>query len=476
MIIGGIMEINIVNSLDEMAKLFSRGQLAIYGAGKVSKVVMLYAMGIEKTIDSIIVTKKNGNPDRVLGVKVKQLDEIGLDQFVNLTILICVYERLQGEIISTLEEYGVGRCCIISDELINQLQYHNATFELEILQTANSIEKRLCEITKNIEYAEKRLESLVKNIDKTVLWKNSYERSVVRANWIDYLESDDFQSLYLDLINGLDAESISTINQILSRQRLYLYNDNECLDLYSPEEQQELIKQKNSFYNEILKISDDLFAYKNYLLKRNVFEVSVFYYKNGIHMIKHPERICGKNIIDVGGYVGDSVLVLEDLNPDKIFSFEALPDHVEEMKYNLEMNKIDNCIIVNSALGDYEGSVTVHCNGSISTMIDRKSIKFINDVDVPITTLDNYIENNKISNVGLIKVDIEGAEPYFLKGAEKTIRKWKPILLISIYHNGHDFFMLKPMIEKWNLGYKFRVFKPTNGNISNETLLIAETD
>jgi hypothetical protein len=36
-------------------------------------------------------------------------------------------------------------------------------------------------------------------------------------------------------------------------------------------------------------------------------------------------------------------------------------------------------------------------------------------------------------------------------GAEKTIKKDKPILLISVYHTGKDFFEIKPLLESWNL-------------------------
>lgn len=63
-------------------------------------------------------------------------------------------------------------------------------------------------------------------------------------------------------------------------------------------------------------------------------------------------------------------------------------------------------------------------------------------------------------DVGMIKVDIEGAEQSFLKGAKKTISEQKPTLLISIYHNLDDLMAIKPMIEEWNLGYKFRIYRP----------------
>lgn len=92
---------------------------------------------------------------------------------------------------------------------------------------------------------------------------------------------------------------------------------------------------------------------------------------------------------------------------------------------------------------------------------------------VPLGTLDRYEETHPM-DVGLIKVDIEGAEQSFLRGARRTIEKYKPVLLMSIYHNADDFFNIKPMIESWNLGYKFRIHKPIDYSVSREVLLIAE--
>lgn len=68
--------------------------------------------------------------------------------------------------------------------------------------------------------------------------------------------------------------------------------------------------------------------------------------------------------------------------------------------------------------------------------------------EIDIITLDSYVKTNKIK-VGFIKVDIEGFEQEFLKGAEKTIKSQKPAMAISLYHSYSDFLILNPF---WNLG------------------------
>ena len=88
-------------------------------------------------------------------------------------------------------------------------------------------------------------------------------------------------------------------------------------------------------------------------------------------------------------------------------------------------------------------------------------------------TLDEYVSEKNL-DVGLIKVDVEGAEQLFLQGAKQTISEQKPTLLLSIYHSGDDFQKVKSIIDEWNLGYKFRLYKPLDGRILMETLLICE--
>lgn len=88
-------------------------------------------------------------------------------------------------------------------------------------------------------------------------------------------------------------------------------------------------------------------------------------------------------------------------------------------------------------------------------------------------TLDSYVEEKNIS-IGLIKVDIEGFEQEFLKGALKTLNMQKPILCISIYHSDDDFFNIKPFIESLDLGYKFDFFQGVNRWLRNDIMLLCE--
>jgi FkbM family methyltransferase len=70
-----------------------------------------------------------------------------------------------------------------------------------------------------------------------------------------------------------------------------------------------------------------------------------------------------------------------------------------------------------------------------------------------------------------IKMDIEGAEPQALRGAEKTIRQCKPDLAISVYHSLSHFWEIPELIRQWVPEYRF--FLRTYGSAGFETVMYA---
>jgi FkbM family methyltransferase len=145
------------------------------------------------------------------------------------------------------------------------------------------------------------------------------------------------------------------------------------------------------------------------------------------------------------------------------------------MLKTIEMNGLKNVVPVNVALGDKSEHRDISICGSGSSLVMRNPKNQSCDAKkvVKIITLDDFVAENNLE-VGMIKADIEGFEQHMLRGAEKTIISQKPVLRICIYHNVSDFLDIKPMIEAWDLGYKFRIIKPVDGSVCGETALIAE--
>ncbi|TLD86346.1 FkbM family methyltransferase [Helicobacter sp. MIT 05-5294] len=276
------------------------------------------------------------------------------------------------------------------------------------------------------------------------------------------------------LCAGLDEQSVQCVNRILARLKMsYSVKDKRIYRLTS-EEKEVLQEIEQEFYPNIIPLKDCYFYNGFFLPKGDLVEfgVSVFWHNHGLTNIKHWDRIADKNIIDVGGFIGDSALILQKYTKAKIYSFEALSDNYDLMLKTIILNKTDKIIPIKKALGAEFDKLKIYKYGSGSSMAIAKSEDY---EEVEVITLDSFVQENDIK-VGFIKVDIEGFEMPFLQGALETIKAQKPAMLLSIYHQASDFFGIKPFLEDLGLGYKFKVYKPIDRSVSGETCLFCEVD
>lgn len=458
--------IQLIKSVAEL-EMYLEETCYIFGAGVAAKAVITWIRAKEKQIKGVLVSKTNAETD-ILGFPIKNLSEV--EDIGETGIIVALMEKNHDEIENILQEAGVRQALYISDVLYYQLECENGNYDIKEIYLLNWIKRKIQEIENKIQETDYKIqEERIKYI-----WRNKTEREITKANWQKYYEKKDFADRFQRLVYGLDKDSVETVIRIVNRQKRYMLSKAEEIDLYTVKEKEELEQLYDNFYALIIELSPNLYMYNKYFLKHNHFEPSVFYYKHGIHKLHNLNKLEGGVFFDVGGFIGDSAIVFQELNPKKIYSFEALPQHCQEMENNLKLNHISNVIIENMALGDEVKEVDMAICGSASNHINRGGITALGMVKVQMRTLDEYVSEHNIQECSLIKVDIEGGEPYFLEGARQTISIFKPVILLSIYHNEHDFFELKPLIESWNLGYKFQIYKPTNGNLTNETLLMAE--
>lgn len=66
----------------------------------------------------------------------------------------------------------------------------------------------------------------------------------------------------------------------------------------------------------------------------------------------------------------------------------------------------------------------------------------------PMVQFDAYLErlNRTIPQIGFVKLDIEGYGVRALRGMEKTILKYRPVLSLSIYHSPEELFETKKVL------------------------------
>ena len=283
-------------------------------------------------------------------------------------------------------------------------------------------------------------------------------------NFYNAIKGTDIEERYDRLVRGLTDIERTKVDTILGRiQCLCEKGDKTC---YLPDESERIYRNRKE-NQRIVKLNDHCFVYRNFKLPINVFEMSTFVCNYGLNLIDHPEYADGWDIIDAGAYIGDSALVFDKFFSKcrRIYAFEPDPKSYALMEKTIAMNKLRNVIPVRLALGDAnsEGELTSHDMGAnlVNRQFGKETEK---DRTVQIVRLDDYVKENNLEP-RVIKTDLEGYEMHFLRGALETIKKNRPILVLSIYHSADDFFGIKPFIESLDLAYRFKFFKADDGMI-----------
>ena len=373
-------------------------------------------------------------------------------------------------------------------DALNGLLADNESLSADIKSLSDSVAAGIDKTSKTGEYAQSLLDA--ENTANTIrremnlfkrqsylrkLYFHPGEREALAKLFSDAMSREDSAQRFSALISGLDNESKNTVSDIVHRMEVISDGDKALRDIFSQREQDEFVRMNDEFKSKIVKLNDNLYYYNGYYLPVNQFDSSVFYSKYAIDELTTLDSVRNKDIIDAGGYVGDTALLFSSYTDKSIHVFEASPSNMDIIRETIRLNQLENIVPVSKALGEKSGTATFSLGerNSCNSLVERPGYNYPNHIEVPVITLDDYVRENNLE-VGLIKVDIEGGEQLLLKGAVETIRTQHPILLISIYHSANDFFEIKPMIEKMCDKYTFRIIKPANSAIVIETILLAE--
>ena len=372
--------------------------------------------------------------------------------------------------------------------VLDGLSTDNESISADIKSLSDSVAAGFDKTSKTGEYAQSLLDA--ENTANTIrremnlfkrqsylrkLYFHPGEREALAKLFSDAMSREDSAQRFSALISGLDNESRNTVSDIIHRMGMIADGNKSLQDVYTQREQEEFVRMNDEFSSKIVKLNDNLYYYNGYYLPVNQFDSSVFYSKYAIDELTTLDSVRNKDIIDAGGYVGDTALLFSSYTDKSIHVFEASPSNMDIIRETIRLNQLENIVPVSKALGEKSGTATFSLGerNSCNSLVERPGYNYPNHIEVPVITLDDYVRENNLE-VGLIKVDIEGGEQLLLKGAVETICTQHPILLISIYHSANDFFEIKPMIEKMCDKYTFRIIKPANSAIVIETILLAE--
>jgi FkbM family methyltransferase len=220
------------------------------------------------------------------------------------------------------------------------------------------------------------------------------------------------------------GSQIPLIKLIIIHKRLIPYY---FKDSYIPNEENFELTDIKVITRNNIKLKVNLGEHNGWRIYYNIFNLGT---EKLFNQIQNKQTI-----IDVGANLGYYTLNFAKKNPDgNIIAFE--PYHVNHnvLTENVSLNKFKNISCFQMGLG--ASNTTSHLsriNDRNLGMVQINNNQIHNNTNsINITTLDYFLTQENISQIDLIKVDIEGYEYEFLKGAEQTLKSFFPTLFIEI--------------------------------------------
>jgi FkbM family methyltransferase len=141
-------------------------------------------------------------------------------------------------------------------------------------------------------------------------------------------------------------------------------------------------------------------------------------------------------IIDVGGNIGLYACVGAARMPSggRLIVFEPVRENLGYLERNLNQNQILDVRVEAVAVGEADGDATIYLvPRSVGThsMSARNAEGSTHSVVVPMVSLDSYLTARTVGAVGILKVDVEGYEGFVLRGAQATLQRSRPTLLVE---------------------------------------------
>lgn len=168
-------------------------------------------------------------------------------------------------------------------------------------------------------------------------------------------------------------------------------------------------------------------------------------------------------VLDCGACEGYFTLKALEAGAKKVYSFEPGADISRCLSRTFAADIADGRVSLHSyLLGDHNEEVLFYEEPNDPTVCRlfsrQEQITPLKNIrTVKMMTIDEFCAVHKIEKIDFIKADVEGAELGLLRGAEETLKKFKPKLAFAAYHNADDANRMVEYIDGLGLGYRFRV-------------------
>jgi FkbM family methyltransferase len=134
----------------------------------------------------------------------------------------------------------------------------------------------------------------------------------------------------------------------------------------------------------------------------------------------------GMTVLDIGADIGYYTLqaAVRVGDSGRVHSFEPVDTTYAKLRENVELNGLENVCLNQVAVHDHEGTVEVFVakeNSTGASKLTRGMGLSGRSQAVRCLSIDDYLRERSIETVDVVKIDVEGSEPYVVKGMRSTL-------------------------------------------------------
>jgi FkbM family methyltransferase len=162
----------------------------------------------------------------------------------------------------------------------------------------------------------------------------------------------------------------------------------------------------------------------------------------------------GDTVLDCGAHVGVFTYMALRHGAARVIAVEPDPINAECFRSNFQREiSAGRVVLVPEGVWSKQTELDLSqgvSNSGTSGVVAPESTAVIK---IRVNTIDNIIGNIGLSKLDFVKMDIEGAEREALAGAQETLRRFRPRLMLDTYHRPDDPAVLRRLIHRANPAY-----------------------
>jgi FkbM family methyltransferase len=148
----------------------------------------------------------------------------------------------------------------------------------------------------------------------------------------------------------------------------------------------------------------------------------------------------GDTVLDIGAHIGFFANIAAFMvgSGGKIYAFEPTPSTNVMLHKMCAMNGNTNIITpINKAVGKEDGSIVFYISNdkidNTNSVLGYRDAASHKPIEIPLTSVDNFVKEKGLTKVDFIKIDVEGAEYDTIRGAAETLKKYRPSCILAIH-------------------------------------------